>query len=126
MQKEVTQNFINKVNISQLKEKLITPRQNDENDEGHKLPSSQYNRISEDDLKLDANDLILNRNKSGTIVFSDGKFICNYPNCGRTFTAIAYLKTHAFTHCDSKQNRCPYCENTYSQRRRLKDQHFVL
>lgn len=54
-----------------------------------------------------------------------GHCVCTYPGCERTFTAASYLKTHLFTHTQSKPNQCPYCKNSYSQKRRL-ESHILI
>ena len=44
---------------------------------------------------------------------------CPYPGCERVFSAVAHLKTHEFSHVNTKPNKCPHCSKSYSQARRL-------
>jgi len=46
-------------------------------------------------------------------------FKCKYPGCERSFKSRSHLITHEFTHCEKKAHKCPHCNKSYTQQKKL-------
>lgn len=99
----------------EIKTKKTASRKNLSRNDGENFQSKFVSKDKEDPPKniIPQEQIVQNK------VNSTENHVCSHPGCKRQFSAIAHLKTHMFTHINIKQYSCPYCENTYSQKRRL-------
>ncbi|KAK9446434.1 uncharacterized protein V1518DRAFT_423947 [Limtongia smithiae] len=51
---------------------------------------------------------------------ADGKYICSYQDCGKTFGRRYNIRTHIQTHLSNKPHKCPVCDSRFVRQHDLR------